>query len=95
MNNFFINITKNLSLKPYKDLSLTDVNEITSNFDNHISKKKIKESYPNITSSDFNFPGASRENDKKIKNLNVRKSSVNESILATTLKQCVEYIYRS
>ena len=95
MNNFFINITKNLSLKPYKDLSLTDVNEITSNFDNHISKKKIKESYPNIASSDFNFPGASRENDKKIKNLNVRKSSVNESILATILKKCVDYIYRS
>ena len=30
MNNFFINITKNLNLQPYKDSSLTDINEITS-----------------------------------------------------------------
>ena len=41
-NSFFKNITKNLNLKPYKDSSLTDVNEITSNFDNHFIIKKIK-----------------------------------------------------
>ena len=41
-NNFFINITKKSNLVP-KDPSLTDVNEITTNFDNHISIKKIKE----------------------------------------------------
>ena len=35
MNNIFINITKNVSLKPYKDSSLTDINGITPNFDNH------------------------------------------------------------
>ena len=29
MNNCFINITKNLNLKPYKYSSLTDINEIT------------------------------------------------------------------
>ena len=43
MNTFFINITKNLILKPHKDSSLTDINGIASNFDNHISMKKIKE----------------------------------------------------
>ena len=35
MNNVFINITKDLNLKRYKDSSLTYINEITSNFDNH------------------------------------------------------------
>ena len=30
MNNFFINITKNLNLKPYKDSSITNINGITS-----------------------------------------------------------------
>ena len=39
MNNFFKNITKNLNLKPYEDSSLTDINSITSNFDNHKYKK--------------------------------------------------------
>ena len=74
MNNFFINVTKNLNLKSYKDLSLTDINEITSNFDNHISMKKINEYFPNIVSGDFNFQEISRENVKKeIINLDVKK----------------------
>ena len=64
MNNFFINITKNLNLKPYKDSSLTNINGITSNFDNHVSVKKIKESFPNIVSSDFNFQEFAREDIK-------------------------------
>ena len=57
MNNFFINITKNLNLKPYNDSSLTNINEIISNFDNHISIEKVKESFPNIVFNfqDFNF----------------------------------------
>ena len=42
MHSLFKNITKNLNLKPYKDSSLTDINEITSNFDNHFIIKKIK-----------------------------------------------------
>ena len=42
MNNFFINTTKNVNLKPYKESSLADINEITSNFDNYVSIKKIK-----------------------------------------------------
>ena len=90
MNNFFINITKNLNLKPYKDSSITNINGITSKFDNHISIKKIKESFPNIVSGDFNFQEVAREDVKKeIINLNVKKSSTNGSIPATILKQCV------
>ena len=40
-DNFFIKITKDLHLKPHKDSSLTDINEITTNFHNHISIKGI------------------------------------------------------
>ena len=65
MNNFFINIIKNVNIKPYEDSSLTDINEITTNFDNHLSTKKIKESFPNIVSGDFNFQVVSREDVKK------------------------------
>ena len=65
MNNFFINITKKLNLKPHKDSSLTDINGITSNLDNHISIKIIKQSFPNIVSGDFNFQKVSREDLKK------------------------------
>ena len=93
MNSFFINITKNLRLKPYKDSSLTDIKGITSNFDNHISIKKTKESFPNIVSGNFNFQGVSREDVKKeIINLNEKKYPTNGSIPATILKQCV-YVY--
>ena len=65
MNNIFINVTKKLNLKPYKDSSLTDINGISSNFDNHISIKKIKESFPNTVSGDFNFQEDSRGDLKK------------------------------
>ena len=39
---FFINITKNVNLKPYKDSSLTNIEGIASNFENQISIKKDK-----------------------------------------------------
>ena len=51
MNNFLINITKDFNLKPYKDSSITNINGITSNFDNHVSIKKIKESFSNIVNT--------------------------------------------
>ena len=91
MNNFFINFTKNLNLKPCKESSLTNINGMTSNFDNHVSIKKIKKSFPNIVPDDFNFQEVAREDVKKeIINLNVKKSSTNGSIPATILKQCVD-----
>ena len=76
MNNFFINI-KNLNLKPRKDSLLTNVNGITTNFDNHVSIKKIKQSFPNIVSGNFDFQEVAREDVKKeIINLNVKKSQL-------------------
>ena len=81
MNNFSVNIIKDLNLKPHKDSSLTNINGITSNSDNHMSIKKIKESFPNIVSGDFNFQEVSREDVKKeIITLNVKKFSTNGSI---------------
>ena len=65
MNNIFINITKNLEYSMIKYSFLTDINGITSNFDNHINIKEIKGSFPNIFSGDFNFQEDSRENVKK------------------------------
>ena len=83
MKIFFINTTQKLNLKPYKDASLTGINGITSNFDNRIRIKKIKGSFPS-------FQEVSREDVKKIINLNVKKSSTRGSIPATILKQCLD-----
>ena len=40
MSNFFINITKNMSLKPYKDSSLTNINGIISKKDQRVFPKR-------------------------------------------------------
>ena len=45
MNNYFINITKTLNLKPCKCSNTMNVNEIISTLDNHTNVKKIGE-YP-------------------------------------------------
>ena len=43
MNNYFINITKNLDLKPSTVPNTNDLDKITKHFDDHISicKEKI------------------------------------------------------
>ena len=85
--NFFINITKYVNLKLYKDLQLTNINGITWKFDSHISMKKIKKYCPSIASSNFNFQEVTKKDIKKeIINLNVKKSSSNGCIPATILK---------
>ena len=62
-----------------------------SNFDNHLSIKKIKEFFPSIVSGNFNFQEVARDDVKKeIINLNVKKSSTNGFIPAKILKQCVD-----
>ena len=43
MNNYFINITKKLHLKPSTVPNTSDIDEITKHFDDHISVCKIKE----------------------------------------------------
>ena len=54
INKFFINTSKKLNLKPFKNSSDTDTNQITSVFKNHVSIRKIQKCFPNIKANDFN-----------------------------------------
>ena len=60
-------------------------------FDNHISIKKIHETFLNIIPENFHFKEVSKDDVRKeIRNLNVKKSSTYGSIPASILKQCVD-----
>ena len=48
MNNYFINITKNLDLKPSTVPNTSDLDKIAKHFDDHISICKIKEACSEI-----------------------------------------------
>ena len=86
MNNYFINITKTLSLKTLNK-SQIDIDK----FENHISIKKIHETFPEIIPGSFHFEQVSSDIVRKeIRNLNVKKSSTYDSIPASILKQCVD-----
>ena len=67
MNNCFINITKNLDLKPSAASNTSDIDEITKHFDDHISVCKIKEAYSEILQEDsFSFKMVSMDEVKKM-----------------------------
>ena len=86
MNNYFINITKTLNLKTLNK-SQIDIDK----FENHISIKKIHETFPKIISGGFHFEQVSNDIVRKeIRNLNVKKSSMYGSIPASILKQSVD-----
>ena len=60
-------------------------------FDNHISIKKIHETFLNIIPENFHFKEVSKDDVRKeIRNLNVKKLSTYSSIPASILKQCVD-----
>ena len=42
MNNYFVNITKHLYLKPRTTSNTMDIEQIISAFNNHVSIKKIR-----------------------------------------------------
>ena len=65
MNNFFINITKNLDLKSSKVCTAKDLNGNDSEFDDHISPKKIKQFFPDININGFDFETVTTNNVKK------------------------------
>ena len=65
MNNFFINITKNLDLKSSKVCTAKDLNGNDSEFDDHISTKKIKQFFPDININGFDFETVTTNNVKK------------------------------
>ena len=91
MNKFVIKIktTKKPNLKPFKISSDNDINQITSVFENHVSIRKIQDSFLNIEASEFNFTQVSlNEAKSEILNLNIKKSFTKGSIPATILKLC-------
>ena len=91
MNNYFINIKKHLNLKPYTASSRMNIEQVTSAFNNHVSIKKIREVFPEISSSNFEFAKVIEESVKnEVLKLNTKKSSTSGSIPATILKQSVE-----
>ena len=78
MNNYFINITKNLDLKPSAVPNTSDIDKINTHFDDHMSVCKIKEAYSEILQEDnFSFKLVSRDEFKKeVLKLNSKKSQV-------------------
>ena len=88
MNNYLINITKNLDYKPSTVFNTSDIDEITKHSDGHISVCKIKEAYGEILQEDnFSFKMVSMDEVKKpAMELNSRKSSAYGAIPASILK---------
>ena len=67
MNNYFINITKNLDLKPSTVSNTSDIDKITKHFDNYISVCKVKEAYIEILrENNFSFKMVPMDEVKKI-----------------------------
>ena len=91
MNNYFINITKNLDLKPSTVPNTSDLDEITKHFDDHISICNIKEAYCEILREDnFIFKMVSMgEIKKEVLKLNSKKCSTYGAIPASILKQTI------
>ena len=88
MNNYFINITKNLDLKPSTVSNTSDIDEITKHFDDHISVCKIKEVYGEILrEDDSSFKMVSTDKVKKVVlKLNSKKCSTSGTIPVSILK---------
>ena len=83
MNNYFINITKNVDLKPSTVSNTNGINKITKHFDGHISVCKIKDAYNEI----FSFKMVFMDEVKKVVfKLNSKKSSMYGTILASILR---------
>ena len=91
MNNYFINITKNLDLKPSTVSNTSDIDEITKHFDNHISECKIQQTYSEILREDnFNLNGFYGRSQDSSLELNSKTSSTYGTMPASILKQTIE-----
>ena len=91
MNKYFINITKNLNLKASIINTTDDIRSLTKNYENHISIRKIKETYPEIVLGSFYFKSVSLDDIKKeVLNLNPKRPSTSGTIPVTILKQTID-----
>ena len=89
MNDYLININKNLDLKPSTVSNGSEIDEITKHLDDHISVCKIKQAYSKILQEDnFSFRMVSMDEVKRVVlTLNSQKSSTYGPIPGTILKQ--------
>ena len=89
MNDYLININKNLDLKPSTVSNGSEIDEITKHLDDHISVCKIKQAYSKILQEDnFSFRMVSMDEVKRVVlTLNSQKSSTYGLIPGTILKQ--------
>ena len=92
MNNYFINISKNLDLKPSAISNTSDIDKMTKHFDDRISVCKIKEAYgESLREDNFSFKMVSMDEVKKIVlKLNSKKSPTHGAIHASILKQTIK-----
>ena len=91
MSKYFINIIKTLNLKAPIINTTDDIESWTKNYDNHISRTKIKEAYREIVPDSFHFKSLSLDDVKKeVLNLNQKKSSISGIIRVTILKQTID-----
>ena len=92
MNNYFLNITKNLDLKLLIVPNTSGIDEMTKHFDDHISVCKIKEAYRKILREcNFSFKMVSLDEvNKVVLKLNSKKPSTYGAIPASILKQTIE-----
>ena len=92
MNNYFINITKKLDLKPSTFSNTSNIDQITKHFNDHTSVCKIKKAYSEILRErNFSFKMVSMDEVKKVVlKLNSKKFSTYGAIPASILKQTIE-----
>ena len=60
INSYFINITKHLNLKPRTTSNTMYIEQLTS-FNNHVSIKKLREVFPEISLNNFEFTEVTEE----------------------------------
>ena len=89
MNNYFVNITKNLDLKTLALRNTSDIDKITKYFDDHISVCRIKEEILGEDNLSFNMVSIDKVK-KVVLNLNSKKSSTYGAIPASILKKTIE-----
>ena len=88
MNNYFINFTKHLNLKPHTVSNTMDIEQIASALKQSlVSIMKIREIFREISSNSFKFIRVTEESVKsEALKLNTQTSSTSGSIPATILK---------
>ena len=87
MNNYFMNITKKLDLKPLAVPNTSHIDEITKHFGDHISVYKSEI----LRKDNFNFKMVSMDEVKRVVlKLNSKKSCTYGTIPASILKQSME-----